>query len=216
MSRTFAGYLLIFSICLSAPHFSLGDSMQELKKIEQSLARKGSNQQRHDQKQLLSGKWFTAGTNFARLFLSEKGPLNLLDWLGTVIPGYIPGNESPFRRSEFIGAQKSFRDPNLNELLLLILVPHPKFAPVVELGLQASFAKHEPPQLRIIASETVELRSGYEATIYSHDSGACSLVVKGPKSSLLNLEVKSCAIKASLIDFAQKLDIERLAMKLQS
>lgn len=192
------------------------EALDDLRKIDEALNKKSQTKKNKEARLLLSGKWLVAGSNFARLFLQEKGPLNLLEWVGTVIPGFTPRAEASRRKPEYVSAEKTFRDHNLNQLVLTILVPHPKFASVVDLGLEADFARYEPPFIKILASEKIELRAGFSAMVYSHDDGACSLVIKAPRSSMINISGKTCAIKSSLIDLAQKLDLERLSMKLQS
>ncbi len=200
----------------AAPALVQADSREELVKMQKDLAKKQRAVKVKESKLLWGGKWLVAGSNFARLFLSEKGPLNLLDWLGSTIPGFTPGIEHTLRKDEYITASKNFRDENLNDIELLVLVPHPKYASVVDMGLQSEFAAHEPPHLKIIASDKIELRAGFSAIVYTHDNGDCSLAIKAPRSCLIVIEVKSCSLKGSLIDLAQKLDLERLSMKLQS
>lgn len=209
-------FLALLGIFCSLTVPAHGDSLSQLKKIQREIAGENHAKQAKEHKQLLSGKWLEAGTNFARLFLSEKGPLNLLDWLGTVIPGFSPGNDASIRETEYVGATKSFRDEELNEFTLLVLVPHPKYSSEVGLGLERRFAENEPPYLKVLSSEKIELRAGYSAVLYAQEEGACSLVIKTVRNSMINLSAKTCALKSTLIDLAQKLDLERLSMKLQS
>ena len=187
-----------------------------LKPIEQKLTKGNVKQDTQNLRRLYSAKWLEAGTNFASLFLSQKGPLKLLEWVGDLLPGFSPGATESYHETEFVGASRLYKDENFNQIILTILVPHPKYIAVTGMGLVPAFSKLEPPLLRITEEEIVLVHKTLNGKIYTHDDGDCSLLVKLPRSSVANLSAKTCHLKEQLKDLAEKLDLERLAMKLQS
>ena len=184
--------------------------------VETAVSKTAKKTRAREVKELYAGKWLEPGTNFTAIFINGKGPLKLLDWIGSVFEDITPGPENLLRSEEFVGAEKVFKDSHFNELHVTILVPHPKFKSVVELGLLPAFSKFEPPALRLDSTEDITISHSLGSKLYVHEDGSCSIVIKLPKSSMINVGVKSCGNKDSLAYLAKKLDVERLSMKLQS
>ncbi len=215
--------LAALAICLlmaSQPALARPKKVKEapdiLKPLEQRITKGHVKQDTQNLRQLYSAKWLEAGTNFSSIFLSQKGPLNLLEWVGDLLPGFSKVATDSTHESEFVGATRLYKDDNFNEIALSILVPHPKYVAVTGMGLVPAFSKLEPPLLHIAEEESVVVHKTFQGKIYAHDDGFCSLLIKLPRSSVVNLSAKTCHLKDQLKDLAEKLDIERLAMKLQS
>ena len=205
----------------AAPHertYSAETSGEDgLTDAEEVIRKMTGRTQTQEAKQLLSGKWLTAGTNFTSVFIHSKGPLYLLDWSGSIVKGFTPETtRHSYRELEYVGATTNFKDENFINLVLTILVPHPKYRSSVDLGLIPEFAKLSPPTLKVVSSKPVELKNGMSATVYAHEDGNCSALVKLTKNSVLNVDAPSCAAEKSIIEFLNSINLERVNLKLDS
>jgi len=209
-------WLLLIFLNFASPISSYADRGDPLTELSTQVLHGGRSHELKEQKELFGAKWFTAGTNFSGIFIERKGPLKLLDWVGYVMPGFTPGQQAGERKTEYIKAERIFTDDEFNPIKVLILVPHPKYAPSVELGLIPAFYELQPPRLRASIETPVTVKGALGATLYQTDKGDYSLLIRLPRNAVLNISSTAAGTKKHILDLGNKLDVERLAQKLQS
>jgi len=202
--------LLLFSV----PAFADRDDPLEI--VAAQVARKERSHEGKERRELYGARWFVAGTNFSSLFVERKGAKRLLDWVGYVIPGFTPGRENAERKVEYLLAERIFLDDHFKPIRVLILVPHPKYAASVDMGLIEQFFVLHPPRLRAAAQTPVEIKGAVKSTLYQDFNGDFSLLMKLPKNAVIQISATAPGMKPKILDLASKLDIERLAQKMQS
>lgn len=154
-------------------------------------------------------------TEYARLWLSTKGPELLLTWIGATIPGYkiLPG--IPIRHPEQIAMSATLSTRDRVRVYLDVLIPHPTYHMMVKYKTMRKFNEFEPPTLEVVASEELTI-NGRAAMYYRTPKGACSLLFKIAQLGIVNLRVAQCENSAVMTDIAEKLDFARLDGKLDS
>jgi hypothetical protein len=215
-SLTLSGCLLLLCAPLMsaffAPSLCHADSITELMGTKQY---KKISRRHTGGKELYGKKWLKPGSSFARVFTEDDGGKLLLDWLGVSSTGLTLGALDTERPLEYASATRELLTKDLKKISISAFLPHPKYQDTITLGLIDTFIRYEPPKLKILYSKQVELQ-GAIGTSYEHETGACSLVVKGAKGSLIVVETKRLQDMEVLLEFAKKLDFVRLAERLES
>lgn len=209
-----ASLLALAAITSTTPcHAQRTDSLAELAK---QVSRATKHQEAQNRKELLGARWFVAGSNFAKVFIDKKGPLIALDWLGTIIHDFSAGKDGAIRKVEYVRGDRVFTDEKFKRVVVTILVPHPKYASIVDLGLIEVFSSIEPPRLHVVAEHPLSIKGAKSATLYQNEKGDYSIVVKLPRNAVVNITSTERGMRERLQGFAQGLDFERLAQKLMS
>jgi len=187
---------------------------ETLKEFMETKAFKKYKRQTISSKELYGPKWFKTGSNFQKLFISEDGPRVLLDWLAINSIALTPGPIKYHKQIEYVGLEKQFSTHKLKRLSLTVLVPHPKFLDSREAGLLKPFFFFEPPALKTVYGEELDINS-FNATMHQKGDGSCSLLLKLTKGAIVNI-AGGCNLKSDLINTAKTLDLKRLNEKLNS
>lgn len=172
-------------------------------------------QRRSSPHDLTSKKWMKPGTAYTKLFSDSEGGSYLLDWLAVTATGLTAGALDAFKQQEYVGAARTFLTKDLKKVTVTAMAPHPKYKGTIEVGLIERFAQFEPPQLRVVYSRPLEI-GGAKGTVYEADNGQCSILFKVERGVIVNLATKTCVDEQLLLDFAQKLDFNRLNERLNS
>jgi len=154
-------------------------------------------------------------SNFAMVFGSSRGPGMLLSWAGTNLPGFQVGEVETHRGRETAQARVFFSVGKQHRVYLQIIVPHPTFYTMVEQNTLPEVRELEPPELKVIASDEIEINKK-TASFYRYDKKKCSLLFRLTKHTRVNLWVKNCADSKQMLDVARLLDLERLEAKLDT
>jgi hypothetical protein len=194
------------------PAVCRADSITELMETKQY---KKISRRHTGGKELYGKKWLKPGSSFARVFTEDDGGKLLLDWLGVSSTGLTLGSLDTDRPLEYAAATRELLTKDLKKISISAFLPHPKYQDTITLGLIDTFVKYEPPKLKTLFAQSVALQ-GTTGTSYEHETGACSLVVKGAKGSLIVVETKRLEDMPIILEFAKKLDFVRLAERLES
>jgi hypothetical protein len=164
-----------------------------------------------------SDTWFEKDSNLSKLFAQDPSSLDLIrQWLGDLTDKeYTFANEEKIKKAEYVSVSAIYNSTKGSNVILTVLVPHPKSIELINNGLIADFRSQEPPGLSITAEEKMVLKN-ITATFYQHKGSGCSLLYKLPKSATLNIKDPSCADARNIINFAELLNIDRLKKKLDS
>lgn len=188
---------------------------RELKNVREQteVARRKNRTSAHDDRAFSVG--IDPNTEYARLWLSTKGPELLLTWIGATIPGYkmLPG--IPIRHPEQLAMSATLSTRERVRVHLDILIPHPTYHMMVKYKTMRKFNEFEPPTLEVVASEELTI-NGRTAMYYRTPKGACSLLFKVAQLGIVNLGVTQCENSGVMTDIAEKLDFARLDGKLES
>ncbi len=216
VSFVFNRYLVSLALAFSAlfllaPH-GYADPLSD---VMESPAYKRIDRPTRGKNGLYSAKWLTPGSSFYSIFSNPKGAALLLDWLGVGSLGLTLGAVESHRYPEYVVASRALLTEDLGRIEISARVPHPKFKDTIEVGLVTAFVALEPPQLKILYSKPVQIGE-VAAMYYEHEDGACSLVIKGDRGSLVNIQTPSLKHAEVLSEIAAKLDIARFNERLTS
>lgn len=201
-------------VCLSCTFSASVAVCDALRDLVESPEMKKFDQHNND-KDLYSERWLKPGTEFAALFLKADGGLNLNTWIAPVSGSYVAGQQSSVNYQEYVESERVYSSALAADMNVKILVPHPKFAGMLQFGLIKAFAELEPPKLQFESRENIEVAS-QKGTIYIHKDGGCSLLIKTVKSSVINISQKVCSNTNDITELAKLLDYKRLERKLFS
>lgn len=185
------------------------DEVRDSKEYKKVLRDTKNNQD------LYGKRWMKPGTSFSSIFRENHGGRFLLDWLGVGGSGLTLGAIETTLLPEYTAGSRDLLTSESRRITITALVPHPKFRDTVSLGFIDAFTRYEPPKLSIVYSKPVKLQ-GAEGMSYERADGSCSIVVKGEKNSLVNIETSRCDISDQLLAFAAKLDFSRFNERLNS
>lgn len=186
-----------------------------LSEVIESKAFKRIDRPQHGKSGLYTSKWFTPGSSFEAVFVDPKGGSLLLDWLGVGSLGLTLGALESHRVLEYVMASRVLLTEDLGRIEISARVPHPKFRDTIEMGLIDAFVNLEPPKLKILYSKQIAV--GEESAMYyEHEDGACSVVLKGSRGSLINIFTPSPKHCEVLGDIANKLDLTRFNERLNA
>ncbi|RIL06109.1 MAG: hypothetical protein DCC75_11110 [Proteobacteria bacterium] len=212
-STAFIRFNLLAFLALAAllPEFLNAETLQDV------INSKGFRRYRNTvhSKSLLSSKYLTPGSNFAKVFTEKNGAHLLLDWLGVLATDYFGGAETSDQEDEYVFAGKILRDKKMHSVNVVVMVPHPIFRTQAESGLIEDFAALVPPKLKVSYITPFEF-SGRKGNLYEKEAGGCSLVIPMAKQTIVNLSIDNCREKELLLDLANKLTYNRLDAKLDS
>ena len=215
MLRTLIVVFLAFLGTLSASH---ADS---LKQLEQTKAyRKVLNTKQKKLPSLYSEKWFSRATWYGRVFLDDEGASLLFAWLGTDAKkaqqrAYTGGLLSVKKEVEGIVVSREFVTPNFKQLVVTIVVPHPRSAVACGAGLVPICNVVTTPKEKRFSETSVVREYGPSEYIKTTDN-ECVYLTHLPKNGLLQIKNDLCSSEAELKEFFDSLDIETLTKRLNS
>lgn len=152
---------------------------------------------------------------YTKLWQTSRGPNLLFSWIGANMPKYKLVVLSTDRSPEDILARARIVDRSKQYVSMEIRVPHPNFYLMVESKTMSQFKQYEPPTLRVMAQEELEI-NGITAMYYRTEKAHCSLLLKLEKFTIVNLSIERCQNSGILMDVAKSLDFQRLNTKLNS
>jgi hypothetical protein len=208
-----AGWLVLSaSLCHGETLDNLVDSkaMQDFK-ISKTVKQKGKKSPPINQ--WLRG--IDPTSNFASLWTSSNAPHLLLNWAGAKLPYMHYKRPRSSRSQDFVTAEVELINGDRDTARLIIMIPHPSIAPLVEANVLEEFRRLRPPMLKIVGEKPIPLAVG-EGTLYELEKGGASLVIPIAQHGVINISIFNYKRSQILIDIAKALDIERLNKKLDS
>lgn len=164
---------------------------------------------------LYGPRYLKEGSNFASVFIAGDGYANLQTWISPNEAGFLGGPIIGSKTAEYAEAVRNFTSDTANEIRVRVLVPHPKFVPMLKYNLIKAFSELQPPELEFVNKETIEIR-GEKAQLYTHRDQSCSLLMTVTRSTIIQLFQAECSGLHHLVTLAEALDIKRLERKLES
>lgn len=153
--------------------------------------------------------------NFTQLWETARGPELLLSWIGANLPGFKLRVMDTTRSFQDIYAYARLTDSSRRQVNLQIRIPHPNFHLMVQHKTMPQFSQYEPPKLKAVAEEEIELE-GVTAMYYRSERARCSMVFKVERLGVVNLWIDRCENSRVMMEVAQALDFKRLNAKLTS
>jgi hypothetical protein len=202
--------LLLLQLIL-APLWSIADPLKELMRSPEM--------QKFDQgwtaEDINGPRWFKLGTEFASIFVDRDGLFELNVWIAPASGIFVGGAQSGNRFNEHVETERVYSAANMNDIRVRILVPHPKYASMIQFGLVAAFAQLEPPTLRFENKEDIVVRNR-KAVLYTLNNGSCMLLFRLNKGAVVQLSQNECRSLKDLVSLGELLDLARLERKLDS
>lgn len=199
-------------VATASPLESLKESraMQDFKAREVTGSKRSNNVSRDT---YLRG--IDPTSNFATVWRTQSGGLELLNWAGSKLPHYRSHKPRSDRKDEVVVAEMDLLDNKKATATITIVVPHPSMAPLVEANVLPETRIYRPPVLKVVSEKTIAVSEG-TGTLYETEKGGCVIVIPLAQQSLLNVSMVDCKNTEMLIDIAKSLDISRLNRKLNS
>lgn len=211
MTRTRLASLGLAAALIAFPAPACADALADLLNSPQM-----SKFQAHDGgDDLFSSRYLPEGSNFASVFIMHDGHDLLHKWIAPLETDFTPSPIIGNKAAEYIEGIRIYSSDKANDIRVRILVPHPKFVPMLKYGLIKAFSEIQPPQLEFQNQESIFIR-GDKARLFTHKEGSCSLLMELTKSTLLQLFQQECSGLHTLVTLAELLDIRRLERKLDS
>ena len=160
-------------------------------------------------------RWTDPQTNYGRLFRNFGSNTEVFGWMFGSTPGFKLSRQSLERGPEFLVAVAEFANSQKKDLSVRLFVPFPKYVSMVEYGLVQAFNQLEPPALAVDAADALVIK-GYDSKLFHQRSGACSLVIKLVRNSVLEVSAKSCEQMRDVVNLSEMIDLKRLEIKLNS
>lgn len=204
--EAFALPLLIF--------FSSSASANPLQDILDSQQFKGMP--RHNRPDLTNEllPYVDPDTNYGSLMLEKDEHSSFQVWLQPVPPGYKILKDHVKRYHEYIEFTQVYHNKHDFDFHLKIFVPTPKFIESVNMGIIRQFAELAPPILPVESSEELMIGGDIPATLYNRKDGTTSILIKLPRSSLLNILCTKAQAIIDMIDLANVLNIREVRDRL--
>ncbi len=164
---------------------------------------------------LYGPRYLKQGSNFGSVFIDNDGFESLQQWASPLEAGFTGGAIGGYKSTEYVESSRIYQSEKASEIRVRILIPHPKFVPMLKYNLIKPFSEIQPPELDINNEENIDIR-GDKARLFTHKDGACSLLINISKSGLIQLFQQECSGLHNLVTLAELLDIKRLERKLES
>lgn len=190
-------------------------SIDPLKEVENSAALKELKRRSHQEySNARPGQFMDPKSNFAQVFQGNNGDLLEL-WVRPRTYEVNPKGCRQTMSEDYVQYQCTYPIRHSDKLKLRVMVPHPRAYTLLEFGLLKDFAAIEPPILKVEETKKQKFR-GYDGSIFEHEDGACSLLVKVARHSLVQLYQSPCLDIDGMTDLGNSLDLKRLSRKLES
>lgn len=218
--KKFSLLLRLGFLCLSctAVVTAMADPLEDLLKSDElkQLERKTQkSQQKNKRRGILK---INPNSNFGTLFVDRNGPEHLLDWLSPAVSDFsiLSSKSRANRFKEYAVAETEISSPQNKKLLLLILVPHPKYLEAVKYDLIEAFKNTIPLPDEISKQKPVSAKENVTGTLYSLKDQSCVLNLNLDRGTRFHLKARACFERKELLDFVDTLDLKRFLMKINS
>lgn len=154
-------------------------------------------------------------SNMALIF-SRRSAIKLLNaWGAPQDHKFLPGKERVDSDPQFVVAERTFTSITGQVVTVRTFVAHPHYAGVAELGLLDAFAKLTPP--RLDAEYTLPITvQGTAATAYRLQSGGLALLIPVMQGVAIQLKTPRWDDLQPTLVLAERIDLGRLRLKLES
>ena len=166
-----------------------------------------------DRKQYRPPKTGSFYTPYEALFVSERAPRELLNWLGVQIPGWKITNQQFRITGEVALASVSLTNKQKTIINVLAQVPKPELQILATNNALLSFKRLRPPFIKVIASHPIDVQDTVAEYLRTAD-GSCRIQIKTTKNAFIELKTPRCANSKQMLQFAKKLNLKRFNGKL--
>lgn len=206
---------LLIAACLAAALYCTPVSAEDLYDLTDSASfqdlerRNGAHAARN-----YRGDWVVPGENYSKLF-ADRGSAALLNtWIGIYAEGYKVREEDTVAAPKFVFLRRVYENIDGVRFELQVLVPHPRNLMEAKMGLLDDLNSFEPPALPAVSEQQVEIK-GRSAKLFKKADRSCSVLIKFPKSAVINLK-GPCSQKTQLLSLAAMLSLDRFEKMLTS
>lgn len=211
---------MALGLCAFTSSHVKADTLENILKSKamQDFKLSGTENVRRGKKEVHLSKWLRGinpDSSLATIWSSSDAPQILLNWVGAKLPYMHYKRARSARSREFVLAEVELSTSQRDLAHLLIMVPHPAIAPLVEGNVLEEFRRLRPPTLQVNSEKPLSLSVG-QATLYELKKGGGALVIPISQNGLINITISDFKRSQFLIDIAKGLDIERLNRKLDS
>lgn len=160
--------------------------------------------------------WMDPDSNYASLFVGQRGIAQLVEWTAPYIQGYTKFDVTTEKTPDYIRAFAKYaaRD-DLDLFNVNILVPHPRNLGSANLNLIEAFKRARALPENLLKTQNFKVR-GVDSQVHSLKDESCLMILDLKKGSVMQISTKQCKTSERLLDFARSLDIVRLNQKLTS
>ncbi len=166
-------------------------------------------------KELYSAKWFEPGSFYGQLFLSEKGYLNIYEWL-QVPSTYSLVETNVTRENEFLLTSRSFLSSKSQFIEMLVMAPHPRSFEAIKLGLVPNYQALFPKDNEIEERSMVDIDERRKAELVVIKSGASRLIYTSGAGTRIMVAVEHYRFNQSAIAFMKSLNLGLFDQRIQS
>jgi len=211
---------LAFGWCAIASSLAKAETLENVleSKAMQDFKMSGTENLRRDKKDAHLNQWLRGidpNSTLATIWTSSNAPQLLLNWAGAKLPYMHYKRPHSSRSRDVVSAEVDLSTSQRDIAHLLIMVPHPAIAPLVEGNVLEEFRRLRPPILEATSEKPIPLTVG-QGTLYELKNGGGALVIPISQNGLINITISDFKRSQLLIDIAKGLDIERLNRKLDS
>lgn len=211
---------LVWSWCAFTSSCAKAETLENVleSKAMQDFKLSGTENLRRDKKDVQLNQWLRGidpNSTLATIWTSSNAPQLLLNWAGAKLPYMHYKRPRSSRSRDVVSAEVDLSTSQRDLAHLLIMVPHPAIAPLVEGNVLEEFRRLRPPILPVASEKPIPLAVG-QGTLYELKNGAGALVIPISQNGLINITISDFKRSQFLIDIAKGLDIERLNRKLDS
>jgi hypothetical protein len=211
---------LVWSWCAFTSSYAKAETLENVleSKAMQDFKLSGTENLRRDKKDVQLNQWLRGidpNSTLATIWTSSNAPQLLLNWAGAKLPYMHYKRPRSSRSRDVVSAEVDLSTSQRDLAHLLIMVPHPAIAPLVEGNVLEEFRRLRPPILPVASEKPIPLAVG-QGTLYELKNGAGALVIPLSQNGLINITISDFKRSQFLIDIAKGLDIERLNRKLDS
>ncbi len=187
---------------------------QDLGDILNSSELKDYDKEAKSNSNLQNDLWLKKGENFSKIFTDRDGPKHLHLWLDTSTRVFKLKKNIFKSTTQFSYLVKEYLSPRGKDLVVRVLVPHPRYEEMAKNMLIKEFAELQPPQLKVSSREELEIHN-LPATHFVLFSRNHALLFRLDKSTLVHILGGPDSYE-DLFELARQLSVKRLNQKLGS
>ncbi len=154
-------------------------------------------------------------SNMQTIFSRRSKIKNLNAWVAPNDRKFLPSKERFDGNAQYVVAERTFTSITGQVVITRIFVAHPHYTDIAELGLMREFAELKPPRLKSDYSLPVKVQ-GTDAIAYRTAGGALALWIPVMKGVVIQMKTAKWADLQPTLDFAERLDFDRLRTKLET
>ena len=170
-----------------------------------------------DFKENKSYQEFVYEGNYASIFASREAKKRVKSWVGISEYKYRLNSSSNegnmLGETEYFTLKNDYSDSDNHKFVLKVIFPHPKFEEQAKYGLFPLYMKLDNVKQTLAQKEKIVVQNKYPATIYEFKDKTCSIQINMPRQVRVYLN-GACKDKAVLLDFYEKLSLDKLKEKI--